>query len=133
MSARVTPCESCQRHVREQDRTCPFCGAACAPPKPLRLIRQRLSRAAINTAGAFGALVALGDCSSPADQPMYGIPCGPDGCESPFGDSGTGEEVAPVDSTLGDDVVGSDATTGDGAAGRVMGDAGAGESDAGTE
>lgn len=45
------PCPSCARHVRSDERTCPFCDAALSPdfaaPLATRIAGQPLSRAAL--------------------------------------------------------------------------------------
>lgn len=60
----LTPCPSCNRHVRVGDASCPFCGsavpvaaAAVSAPVP----RGRLGRAALFAAGA--ALMGIGACT----------------------------------------------------------------------
>lgn len=51
----LTPCESCQRHVRTTDDSCPFCGAhvtnAMRARRP-RVAKGRLGRAALMAIGA---------------------------------------------------------------------------------
>src|SRR3954454_18193531 len=85
MSALV-PCAGCNRHVKSDETTCPFCQAAvapaateacsgrCARPSPARLVS-----AALVAAGA--ALLGAGCESSQSTFPPYGI--------SPQFDAGT--------------------------------------------
>ncbi len=77
----LTPCASCQRHVRCRE-ACPFCGAAPvdAAPAPARPI-GRLGRAAIF---AFGATLGAGALTSGCFTALYGAPApdaGPDAGE----------------------------------------------------
>jgi hypothetical protein len=66
--------------VRAGECICPFCGAKAPCAKPLRSITERLSRAAMNAAGAAGAVVALSDCTNTQSYPGYGGVCVPDAC-----------------------------------------------------
>lgn len=77
MSARFVACSSCARHVRAGDCTCPFCGGAVVPcPPPQRRLTKAVSRAALHAAGAAGAALVLGNCSSGGTiQPFYGGSC----------------------------------------------------------
>jgi hypothetical protein len=109
MKKRFIPCPSCARHVREGDCVCPFCGAKAACAKPLRRITERLSRAAMQAAGAAGAVVALGDCSSYAGNVSYGFACcPPDACGAPLYPVGAadasdaGSADAPTDAPRAD-------------------------------
>ena len=64
----MTPCLSCNRHVREE--ICPFCGSKCV--QAARISLGRVARGALFAAGA----VALTECSSsPAPVPFYGASC----------------------------------------------------------
>jgi hypothetical protein len=83
MSALV-PCPGCNRHVKADETTCPFCQAAvapgtcsgrCARPSP-----SRLAGAALVAAGAALLGVAC-ESSSRSALPPYGI--------SPHFDAGT--------------------------------------------
>ncbi|MGD0528048.1 MAG: hypothetical protein ABSE49_23140 [Polyangiaceae bacterium] len=78
MRTRFIACEVCARHVRDGDAACPFCGAAAPVAKPLRTVRQRLTRAALHAAGAAGAIAAFNDCggsSGGSVEAFYGAPC----------------------------------------------------------
>ncbi len=79
----MTPCLSCNRHVREE--VCPFCGAKCV--QSARSPLGRVARGALFAASA----VALTECSSFSPQPMYGGPCmyNPDACVVTVPDAST--------------------------------------------
>jgi len=90
MRMRFVACPACARHVRAGDPRCPFCGASPPDARPLRTLRQRLSRAAMHAAGAAGAIVAISDCGgqeSP-NQPFYGGSCVEGQCGVVMTDSG---------------------------------------------
>ncbi len=85
-------CWSCQRHVRCNERTCPFCGVALAffMRAPEYRLKTRLGRGA--TFGLGAALSALGfalGCSGDNAMALYGGTCAP-----PCGISYGGEENA---------------------------------------
>jgi hypothetical protein len=144
MSARFVACEVCARHVREGDGACPFCGARAPVVAPRRVIRGRLSRAAMHAAGAAGAVITLSDCSTGSDTAFYGAPCvdgscnytydagqdaAPDvGLEVFYGGSCVGLDcgVAPAPDAGPDAEGGADATTTDAPAGDGPTDAGDG-------
>ena len=70
----LTPCPSCNRHVRVSDATCPFCGSAVivAPAAvSAPVLRGRLGRAALFAAGA--ALMGIGACT---DSKCAHLTCG---------------------------------------------------------
>jgi hypothetical protein len=94
MSARFVACPACARHVKAGECICPFCGAKAPCAEPLRRIGGRLTRAAIHAAGAVGAAVALGDCTTTTVQPGYGIACTPDLCPPFQQDSGADSHAA---------------------------------------
>lgn len=48
----MTPCSACHRHLRDAERTCPFCGASR---------RSRVRRAAF-AAGVASAALSLSAC-----------------------------------------------------------------------
>ena len=80
----MTPCLSCNRHVREE--ICPFCGTPShvVGVQSARSSIGRVARGALFAAGA----VALSECSSMAPQPMYGASCVPlDACAVPQQDA----------------------------------------------
>jgi hypothetical protein len=64
------PCTACRRHVRIDERTCPFCAAALSPGAPPALPVGRLTRAAVFTAGAALAGAACGGKTAPAQDPI---------------------------------------------------------------
>jgi hypothetical protein len=78
----MTPCLSCNRHVREE--VCPFCGAKCVQNTSARKVIARAARSTL-------LLAALSDCSShPSPAPMYGAVCVDDsGCVVPPVDAAT--------------------------------------------
>lgn len=61
MTAPLTPCPACARHVREQ--TCPFCGADVPPPAARPRFVGTVTRAAIFSVAAAGCW------TGPAAQP----------------------------------------------------------------
>jgi hypothetical protein len=65
----LRPCPRCRRHVRIDERACPFCAAALAPGAPPVLPVGRLTRAAVFSAGAALAGAACGGKSAPAQEP----------------------------------------------------------------
>jgi hypothetical protein len=64
----LRPCPACHRHVRIDERTCPFCTAALTAGVPPVLPVGRLTRAAVFTAGA--ALAGCGGKTAPAQDPI---------------------------------------------------------------
>ena len=96
MSALV-PCSGCNRHVKSDETTCPFCQAAVTPAacsgRCVRPAPARLVGAALVAAGA--ALLGAGCESSRSVFPPYGI-------SPPFdagrpADSGSGQTDAARD------------------------------------
>ena len=99
MSALV-PCSGCNRHVKSDETTCPFCQAAvspvasgscagrCARPAPARLVG-----AALVAAGA--ALLGAGCENSNSTIVPYGIP--PHFDAGTPADSGSGQTDAAFD------------------------------------
>lgn len=91
MSTRFFACSGCARHVKVGQCVCPFCGAKRQCAKPAGPAMQRITRTAFGVAGAAGAAIALGACSSssgPVGYPPYGA--------APIDAS---EEAAPTDAT----------------------------------
>lgn len=90
MRTRFIACPACGRHVRAADSRCPFCGASAPVAKPLRTITQRLTRAALQAAGAAGAVVAIGDCGGQETRSVafYGAACIDNDCGVTVVDSG---------------------------------------------
>lgn len=68
--ARLEPCPACQRHVRVDEQTCPFCavelGAALASLPARALPKSRLGRAALF---AFGAAAVASTTVGCSDEP----------------------------------------------------------------
>ena len=91
----LVPCPGCDRHVRSDETTCPFCQAALAPARPCVGCSgppaARLARAALVAAGA--ALLGAA-CQSQSVLVPYGVP--------PHFDAGTQSDRdagAPTDGT----------------------------------
>lgn len=99
--ARLAPCPSCRRHVKLDERTCPFCHTAfTSAPVPVsgdgasrlpRVAAIALAASVATTAGCAGAalygvpddggapsddagLVDAGDDDAGAGAPEYGLP-----------------------------------------------------------
>ena len=73
MSEILLICSGCERHVKNGDCICPFCGTkvACVPGSATKL-PPGLSRAALIALGAAGTLsTAMAGCFS---QSLYGAP-----------------------------------------------------------
>jgi hypothetical protein len=70
----LVPCPGCDRHVKSEDTTCPFCQAALAPARPCvgcsGPLAPRLARAALVAAGA--ALLGAA-CQSRSVIVPYGV------------------------------------------------------------
>jgi hypothetical protein len=71
VASRLGPCTSCQRHVRIDEGSCPFCGEslqleAVAPTLP------RIGRVAAIAAMAAAGASGCGDMGNP--MPEYGAP-----------------------------------------------------------
>jgi hypothetical protein len=100
----LVPCPGCNRHLKSEETTCPFCQAMVAPVAPesctgrcARLSPARLTGAALVVAGA--ALLGAACESSQSAVPPYGIP--------PHFDAGTpvdsgGQTDAPLDAPASD-------------------------------
>ena len=99
MSALV-PCTGCNRHVKSDETTCPFCQAALAPvaPEPCtgrcaRPFTARVASAALVAAGA--ALLGAACQSSQSVLVLYGPP--PHVDAGTLADSAGGQTDAPLD------------------------------------
>jgi hypothetical protein len=73
----LVPCPGCDRHVRSDETTCPFCQAALAPRQPCAGGRSgppaaRLARAAL--VAAAGAALLGAACRTQSVAPPYGGP-----------------------------------------------------------
>ena len=70
----LVPCNTCRRHVRLDEASCPFCGgavpAAIASPETST---PRLGRAALAALGAIGVGLGLAGCPTPMAT-LYGGP-----------------------------------------------------------
>jgi hypothetical protein len=73
--SQLVPCPGCDRHVKSEDTTCPFCQAALAPARPCTgcsgPLAPRLARAALVAAGA--ALLGAACESSRSVVVPYGV------------------------------------------------------------
>ena len=115
----LIPCTHCQRHVRQSEASCPFCGGelALADVAPAALPRTRLGRAATFAFGAtiVGAASLVGCSGDTTDgkegsggmmnggagggvMPVYGAPAGAGGSSAgnANGGNGMGGGVAPA-------------------------------------
>jgi hypothetical protein len=94
MSALV-PCPGCDRHVKSEDTTCPFCQAALAPARPCTGCSgpsaPRLVRAALVAAGA--ALLGAACQSSTSVLVPYGVPPHFDAAAPSGGDAGSDRDA----------------------------------------
>ena len=119
MSGILLACTGCERHVKNGDCICPFCGTkvACVPGKGAK-VPAGLSRAALLALGAAGTLsTAMSGCFS---QALYGAPV-------PAGTGGYGGEGSTATSTGqggAGGVAQTASATGQGGAGGDMPDAG---------
>ena len=67
MTISLSPCSSCARHVRRSERVCPFCAVALSfEPTPMRVVTERLGRAAIFSIGA-AAIGSVAGCGARTD------------------------------------------------------------------
>ncbi len=95
------PCSACARHVRDGDRTCPFCGVEVSrvdAPRA-RTVAGHLSRSALLAVSALGAAVAATDCSPSSSIAPYGTPptLGDAADNSPPPPEDAASEAAPFD------------------------------------
>lgn len=105
MKTHFAPCESCGRHIRVSEPTCPFCDrvtsgsfrAQQAPAAP----NKRLSRAALFTFGAAAATAVAGCSSSESVTPVYGAPADTSILET-SGDAGIDASEAASDASTTD-------------------------------
>ena len=121
MSGILLVCTGCERHVKNGDCICPFCGTkvACVAGSGAK-VPQGLSRAALLALGAAGTLsTAMSGCFS---QALYGapVPAGTGG----YGGEGQTSSVTGQSSTSTQGQTAS--STGQGGAGGAGGDGGAG-------
>lgn len=94
--SRLEPCPGCSRHVRVEDRACPFCAEPLAfgalPPRAAP--SRRLGRAATFAFGASvvgaTALVACEDEREVAPIPVYGAPAAGAFNDPQLGEGGQG-------------------------------------------
>lgn len=97
------PCPACQRHVKANEASCPFCAEA--------LPRRRSSPGLV--AGALGAAVALTGCPDRAVV-KYGAPPLPETPVPPAdGDAATADDSPALEPATPDDSAGEPATPDD--------------------
>ena len=115
----LSPCSSCNRHVRVEETRCPFCAAALPGRASVERVlpRGRLSRATLIAAGA--TLAGLSACSSSSSGSGDG---GTGGTAGSAATAGTGGGTAGA----AGGTAGSAAGAGGGSAGAGGGSAGAG-------
>ena len=98
MSALV-PCPGCNRHLKSDETTCPFCQAAVAPGscagRCARPSTTRLASAALVAAGAALLGAACESSQSTSTFPPYGLP--PHVDAGTLADSGGGKTDAALD------------------------------------
>lgn len=86
----LSECDTCHRHVRCDERCCPFCGSALharLSTLPYRLL-NRLERSRAFSLGAALAAVGIATGCEGQSGPVYGAPCNPPGCSSTVAGSG---------------------------------------------
>jgi hypothetical protein len=126
MSGILLICSGCERHVKNGDCICPFCGTkvACVAG-PGAKVPQGISRAALLALGAAGALsTAMSGCFS---QALYGAPVVTGGGGYGGEDqttSATGQGGGQTASATGQGGGQTASTTGQGGAGGEVPDAG---------
>lgn len=88
----LTPCPSCQRHVRLGTSACPFCEAALPEPAGSRARAALPSGVKRATLFAMGVTVAACSADSDLPTPVYGAPVPPaqGGASSMGGRAGSG-------------------------------------------
>jgi hypothetical protein len=97
---KLEPCPACQRHVRADERVCPFCAADLTtmvhrpPRRPMP--GERLGRAALMSLSLSAG--ALGACEQ--GVPVYGAPSPPD--EDHEGQDATVKDAGPRDASVRD-------------------------------
>jgi hypothetical protein len=89
----LAPCPGCGRHVRLDERACPFCGVAIAALAAAPTTTRRLTRAAAFAFSASLSTAALLGCGGTADS---GIPATDSGSGGGGADTGTtGKDATP--------------------------------------
>lgn len=108
MSAKWMPCVGCDRHLRSDETSCPFCGVevvrVATPGVPLK----RLGRAAMFAFGATALATGCGDSHGP-DDGGDDFDAGPGGDVDAGFDAGNAAPpygIPPFDGGPGDDDAG---------------------------
>ncbi len=126
----LTPCNDCQRHVRDDEPSCPFCGGELSRAPQVPIPARRMSRAALVAFGATAlASVAATGCSSSGTgrgtgggggsgnvagfAPAYGVPGGFGGMGGSAGAAGSAGSAGNAGSA-GSGGAGGNATDGGG-------------------
>jgi hypothetical protein len=114
----LEPCPACQRHVRTDERVCPFCAAEIADamaraPKRAQPV-QRLGRAALLSFGLSAGAAALTGCDDDGHTvAIYGAPTPPQDASIdasvPRRDSGVDARVPDAKTDASDADAGRDA------------------------
>jgi hypothetical protein len=72
-------CSACNRHVRDTDTACPFCGAAAFRAAPVARIRR--SRGSLLAVGVVASLAGCSDADGRTGEVIEAVPdAGPDAC-----------------------------------------------------
>jgi hypothetical protein len=119
----LTPCPSCQRHVRQEECQCPFCAAplAACSASPRATAPRELKRGAL-----FAMGMSLAACSETNDVAIYGAPVPPGyaGGASGAGNGGVGGSAGSGGAAGASGTLGTAGSGGSGGSAGAAGDAG---------
>lgn len=93
----LEPCPACQRHVRIDERVCPFC-AADLTVMVHRAARRALPGERLGRAALMSLSLGVGACVQ--GQPVYGAPSQPD--EDHEGEDATVKDAGPRNASARD-------------------------------
>lgn len=97
--ARLHPCPSCARHVRETDDRCPFCAAVAVPPPATPRSTRKTVRGVTRAALLFGSVsigaTACGAATEP-HVPDSGTEPVPPAADASATTSDAGDDIAVV-------------------------------------